>query len=201
MCSPFTPSTSRRSGWTRRRRRPTWASTSTPTRWPAPSWCRSTRCQRPRRGRRARRPPVPVAGGGATGTGGLGPAALGRHRGTTAAVEELDSIFVDPVAYADRPRGHATAAHIREEAPILKLALDPCDFCLVAHLARLKIRSLFQELLPRLEHIELAGEPTWIRVFLRARAEERADQVPDAVTARRLPRRGSPRSATFSHAR
>ena len=36
-------------------------------------------------------------------------------------------------------------------------------FCLGAHLARMEIRSLFKELLPRLEHIELAGEPTWIQ--------------------------------------
>jgi cytochrome P450 len=36
-------------------------------------------------------------------------------------------------------------------------------FCLGAHLARLEIRSLFKELLPRLEHVELAGEPTWIK--------------------------------------
>ncbi len=36
-------------------------------------------------------------------------------------------------------------------------------FCLGAHLARVEIRALFRELLLRLEHIELAGEPTWIR--------------------------------------
>jgi cytochrome P450 len=36
-------------------------------------------------------------------------------------------------------------------------------FCLGAHLARLEIRALFAELLGRLERIELAGEPAWIR--------------------------------------
>ena len=36
-------------------------------------------------------------------------------------------------------------------------------FCLGAHLARVEIRALFGELLLRLEHIELEGEPTWIR--------------------------------------
>lgn len=36
-------------------------------------------------------------------------------------------------------------------------------FCLGAHLARMEIRALFRELLGRLEHIELAGEPTWTR--------------------------------------
>lgn len=35
-------------------------------------------------------------------------------------------------------------------------------FCLGAHLARLEIRAIFTELLGRAEHIELAGEPTWI---------------------------------------
>jgi cytochrome P450 len=38
-------------------------------------------------------------------------------------------------------------------------------FCLGAHLARMEVRSIFKALLPRLEHIELAGEPTWIRAY------------------------------------
>lgn len=36
-------------------------------------------------------------------------------------------------------------------------------YCLGAHLARMEVRALFRELLGRLEHIELAGQPTWIR--------------------------------------
>jgi cytochrome P450 len=36
-------------------------------------------------------------------------------------------------------------------------------FCLGAHLARMEVRAIFRELLGRLDHIELAGEPTWIR--------------------------------------
>jgi cytochrome P450 len=36
-------------------------------------------------------------------------------------------------------------------------------FCLGAHLARMEVRSLFQELVPRLERIELAGEPTFVQ--------------------------------------
>jgi cytochrome P450 len=36
-------------------------------------------------------------------------------------------------------------------------------FCLGSHLARLEIRSFFEELLPRLDHIELSGEPAWVR--------------------------------------
>jgi cytochrome P450 len=38
-------------------------------------------------------------------------------------------------------------------------------FCLGAHLARLEIRALFRELLGRLEHIELAGEPRWTHAY------------------------------------
>ena len=36
-------------------------------------------------------------------------------------------------------------------------------FCLGVHLARMEVRSLFRELLPRLDHIELAGDAVWIR--------------------------------------
>jgi cytochrome P450 len=32
-------------------------------------------------------------------------------------------------------------------------------FCLGAHLARMELEAFFRELLPRLEHVELAGEP------------------------------------------
>jgi cytochrome P450 len=38
-------------------------------------------------------------------------------------------------------------------------------FCLGAHLARMEIRAIFKELLGRLEHIELAGEPRWTRAY------------------------------------
>lgn len=36
-------------------------------------------------------------------------------------------------------------------------------FCLGSHLARRSQRALFAELAPRLEHVELAGEPKWIQ--------------------------------------
>jgi cytochrome P450 len=36
-------------------------------------------------------------------------------------------------------------------------------FCLGAHLARMEIRAIFRELLGRLEHIELAAEPTFVQ--------------------------------------
>ena len=36
-------------------------------------------------------------------------------------------------------------------------------FCLGAHLARMEIRAIFRELSVRIEHIELDGDPTWIR--------------------------------------
>jgi cytochrome P450 len=38
-------------------------------------------------------------------------------------------------------------------------------FCLGAHLARMEIRALFKELLARLDHVELAGTPTWTRAY------------------------------------
>lgn len=38
-------------------------------------------------------------------------------------------------------------------------------FCLGAHLARMEVRSLFKALLPRLDHIELDGEPGWIQAY------------------------------------
>jgi cytochrome P450 len=34
--------------------------------------------------------------------------------------------------------------------------------CLGMHLARIEIRAFFRELLPRLDHVELAGEPAWV---------------------------------------
>ena len=36
-------------------------------------------------------------------------------------------------------------------------------YCLGAHLARMEIRAFYKELLGRLDHIELAAEPTWVR--------------------------------------
>jgi cytochrome P450 len=38
-------------------------------------------------------------------------------------------------------------------------------YCLGAHLARMEVRSIFKALLPRLEHIELDGDPTWIHAY------------------------------------
>ena len=43
-------------------------------------------------------------------------------------------------------------------------------FCLGAHLARMEIRGFYKELLGRLDHLELAAEPTWVRAnFVQAR--------------------------------
>src|SRR4029453_8843381 len=42
---------------------------------------------------------------------------------TAPAVEDLGSIFADPVAYADPVGWHAAARRIREESPILRVAL------------------------------------------------------------------------------
>src|SRR5215471_10101418 len=44
------------------------------------------------------------------------------HMGARAA-ENLGSIFADPVAYADPRRWHAAAQRIREESPVLRVAL------------------------------------------------------------------------------
>ncbi len=38
-------------------------------------------------------------------------------------------------------------------------------FCLGAHLARMEIRAIFKELLARIEHVELAGEPKWTHAY------------------------------------
>ena len=38
-------------------------------------------------------------------------------------------------------------------------------FCLGAHLARMEIRAIFKALLARLEHVELAGEPSWTHAY------------------------------------
>jgi hypothetical protein len=35
--------------------------------------------------------------------------------------------------------------------------------CLGQLLANMEVRALFRELLPRLEHVELAGEPAWVQ--------------------------------------
>jgi cytochrome P450 len=43
---------------------------------------------------------------------------------TTAPVENLGSIFADPVAYAHPDRWHAAAKRIRDESPILKVELE-----------------------------------------------------------------------------
>jgi cytochrome P450 len=36
-------------------------------------------------------------------------------------------------------------------------------FCLGAQLARMELRTVFRDLLPRLEHVELAGTPTTMK--------------------------------------
>jgi cytochrome P450 len=38
-------------------------------------------------------------------------------------------------------------------------------FCLGAHLARMEIRAIFKELLARIDHVELAGEPRWTHAY------------------------------------
>jgi hypothetical protein len=43
---------------------------------------------------------------------------------TRTAIEGLGAIFVDPEAYAHPDRWHATATRIREESPVLKVAVE-----------------------------------------------------------------------------
>lgn len=38
-------------------------------------------------------------------------------------------------------------------------------YCLGAMLARMELKAFFKELLPRLDHIELAGEPKWMKTI------------------------------------
>ena len=38
-------------------------------------------------------------------------------------------------------------------------------YCLGAMLARMELKALFKELLPRLQHVELAGEPKWMKTI------------------------------------
>jgi cytochrome P450 len=64
-----------------------------------------------------------------------------------------DEVFADPNVLD--VRRHNAASH-------LAFGFGH-HFCLGAHLARMEIRAVFRELLLRLENIELAGEPTWIR--------------------------------------
>jgi cytochrome P450 len=64
-----------------------------------------------------------------------------------------EAVFADPMTL-DVRRGNA-ASH-------LAFGFGR-HFCLGAHLARMEIRALFRELLGRLDHVELAGPPTWIQ--------------------------------------
>ncbi len=59
-----------------------------------------------------------------------------------------EAVFDDPFAFrVDRkPNSHVAFGH-------------GVHLCLGLHLARLELRILFEELLPRLDHVELAGEP------------------------------------------
>jgi cytochrome P450 len=58
----------------------------------------------------------------------------------------------------------ASTLDVRRENAASQLAFGfGRHFCLGAHLARMEIRAIFRELLGRIEHIELDGDPTWIR--------------------------------------
>jgi cytochrome P450 len=66
-----------------------------------------------------------------------------------------DEVFADPFRL-----------DVRRENASSQLAFGfGRHFCLGAHLARLEIRAMFRELLGRLDHIELAGEPKWTKAY------------------------------------
>jgi cytochrome P450 len=66
-----------------------------------------------------------------------------------------DEVFADPFRL-----------DVRRENASSQLAFGfGRHFCLGAHLARMEIRALFKELLGRLDHIELAGEPQWTHAY------------------------------------
>jgi cytochrome P450 len=60
-----------------------------------------------------------------------------------------DTVFAEPFRF-DIDRKNADA-HLAFGIGV--------HFCLGAHLARMELEAFFRELLPRLEHVELAGEP------------------------------------------
>jgi cytochrome P450 len=60
------------------------------------------------------------------------------------------------------------------DANVLDIERDPkihlafgygSHMCLGQHLATLEVARFFRELLPRLQHIELAGEPDWVQAI------------------------------------
>ena len=66
-----------------------------------------------------------------------------------------DEVFPDPDRFdvlRDNAAGHVAFGFGRH-------------FCLGAHLARMEIRAIFRELVARLDHVELAGEPTWTHAY------------------------------------
>ena len=51
-------------------------------------------------------------------------------------------------------------------------------YCLGTHLARLETRAFYNELIPRLEHAELVGEPAFMHTHLRRRPQARPSSLP-----------------------
>jgi cytochrome P450 len=66
-----------------------------------------------------------------------------------------DEVFDDPFRF-----------DVRRENAASHLAFGfGRHFCLGAHLARMEVRAIFRELLPRLESIELDGDPQWVKAY------------------------------------
>ena len=89
----------------------------------------------------------------------------------------LDNALVNPACWADERGIHEQLRWLRANRPVTHLAPEGFEpfwsvakhahiafgfgahVCLGQHLARLEITALFRELLARVQHVELAGEP------------------------------------------
>ena len=78
----------------------------------------------------------------------------------TSSADDLGSIFADATAYA--PTRSASTSGVRTR-PATSPSASAGTSAWAPTSPALEIRSLFRELLGRVEHIELDGEPTWIR--------------------------------------
>jgi cytochrome P450 len=83
-----------------------------------------------------------------------------------------EAVFKNPFAFkVDRkPNSHLAFGH-------------GAHVCLGQHLARMELRALFRELLQRLDHVELAGEPAWLAGV----TSGSLTQLPIRYTTRKMP--------------
>jgi cytochrome P450 len=65
-----------------------------------------------------------------------------------------DEAFVDPFSF---DVGRSPNKHLAFGFGV--------HYCLGAMLARMELKAFFRELIPRLDHIELAGDPKWMKTI------------------------------------